>query len=672
MKMNLLHASATRSSWREDFGRALHYPSASIEGNPHCWQSLASSSSTSPNYGSTTTGSSRFSQTVTTSVGLLTDGHPRTEDELDGRSYSRLLGPRRMPYRRRKEETKSTLHWGQRKLFLAELEFLLDVCFPTDEHGSGEGAVNDQRYAPAVDSDQLLEAEGNEDVSRARPVLLPNIILPRSPVLQKRPASQNKFVVYYMGAAPGVHLPVLARWFERSVRFVLYDPRDFHFQQERQAQDQAEEEGSSRTSWCENIEVRQRLFDLEAEKTVLEQDRARWPGSPVLLISDIRSADPLDFGSPESFEMEDSRSSRVPTGRGFFDRPHVQNRPEDWGESQQMEHEERQNMNKYNKVDKEPKKNFDDYLLEDLRAQESWVAALRPRLAMLKLRFPYSKGSLEYVDGEIRLPIFAPQTSTECRLVTHADAGRRVYDFEDYGERMFCFNTVERVRVYENFCDRLTEHAKQVCVGGALLCNSGNHLCREEENYGMESFRQQALKLGMDNCYDCTTEKRLLWRVIAALGVLDSASGKKHTVSESSSALSNKNSNVTVHEFDALLRLFWRLHGEITASCGAASGRTMLSVLTSPNEAHTRAAQNKASTSQGPKSIAARSSINKRNPPCGQTDLRIVMKKGDVKNQEVKKSSTKTKRGGHGRNLIRNLLTAAATKQTTTIHVPQV
>ena len=66
------------------------------------------------------------------------------------------------PYRRRRGETKSVEHWGQRKLFVAELEFLTAHAVPGD-------------------------------------------------------------VVVYAGAAPGLHLAYLAALFP-GVGFVLYDP----------------------------------------------------------------------------------------------------------------------------------------------------------------------------------------------------------------------------------------------------------------------------------------------------------------------------------------------------------------------------------------------------------------------------------------------------------------
>jgi hypothetical protein len=74
----------------------------------------------------------------------------------------------RMPYRRRDSEVKSTLHWGQRKLLLSEIEFLT-------EHA---------------------------------------------------PAGSNIEVCIYLGAAHGTHIPFLASLF-KHLQFVLIDPSPF-------------------------------------------------------------------------------------------------------------------------------------------------------------------------------------------------------------------------------------------------------------------------------------------------------------------------------------------------------------------------------------------------------------------------------------------------------------
>lgn len=80
--------------------------------------------------------------------------------------------PRKI-YRRRLDEIKNVIHWGQRKLFLTELEFLV-------------------------------------------------MYFKKNPIIP----SGKKIIVVYAGAAPGIHSPLLSRMFN-TVEFQLYDPAKF-------------------------------------------------------------------------------------------------------------------------------------------------------------------------------------------------------------------------------------------------------------------------------------------------------------------------------------------------------------------------------------------------------------------------------------------------------------
>ena len=58
------------------------------------------------------------------------------------------------------------------------------------------------------------------------------------------------------------------------------------------------------------------------------------------------------------------------------------------------------------------------------------------------------KGQSEYFAGEIFLPIFGPQTTTETRLVPFDNKKLKVYDHLVYEEQMFYFNTTTRLTWY--------------------------------------------------------------------------------------------------------------------------------------------------------------------------------------------------------------------------------
>jgi hypothetical protein len=120
----------------------------------------------------------------------------------------------------------------------------------------------------------------------------------------------------------------------------------------------------------------------------------------------------------------------------------------------------------------------EEYVEKDNIAQLRWHGILRPLRSMLKFRLPWSWSPVyrRYLDGDIYLPVFGPQTTTETRLVplacpeelmkeaeeerkqetivkekdpTHWCA-TKVYDCLEYQERMFHFNTETRMTYYDH------------------------------------------------------------------------------------------------------------------------------------------------------------------------------------------------------------------------------
>ena len=123
-----------------------------------------------------------------------------------------------MSYERRNNRKKSTISWGQRKLLLSEIQFLTLFWQP-------------QRIDPTRKQDPIL---------------------------------------VYVGAAPGIHLPILKILFSRF-SFHLYDPRPFEMKQTR------------------DMHLYPRLFtgaDATHWKKVASD-----PCSPVFFVSDIRTGD---------------------------------------------------------------------------------------------------------------------------------------------------------------------------------------------------------------------------------------------------------------------------------------------------------------------------------------------------------------------------------------------
>lgn len=119
---------------------------------------------------------------------------------------------------------------------------------------------------------------------------------------------------------------------------------------------------------------------------------------------------------------------------------------------------------------------------EDMVSQRRWHEILTPVLTSLKFRLPWpghgvvdADNQIEYLDGDIYFPIWGPRSTTESRLVIedgcHERNSTRIYNCLVYEEEMCFFNRVTRPSI---------------------------HTCQKDSSSGL------------DGCYDCTAEVRLL------------------------------------------------------------------------------------------------------------------------------------------------------------------
>lgn len=117
---------------------------------------------------------------------------------------------------------------------------------------------------------------------------------------------------------------------------------------------------------------------------------------------------------------------------------------------------------------------------EDMQLQQHWHILLKSRRSILKFRLPWSDGTTLYLDGDIYLPVWGPQTTTESRLITSAEnpLAMKIYDNRKYENQMFYFNTRTRISLY-------------------------HHNVRGE---------------GLDHCYDCRAEIQILHDFITNFG----------------------------------------------------------------------------------------------------------------------------------------------------------
>jgi len=102
-------------------------------------------------------------------------------------------------------------------------------------------------------------------------------------------------------------------------------------------------------------------------------------------------------------------------------------------------------------------------VLQDLALQKKWVDMIQPYKAHLKFRLPYGYGwqklmedrmNFEYFDGDIYRQPWAPQTSTETRLVPNLDRVARKWNSQLYEKMLFYHNNV--IREHAIFINPLT------------------------------------------------------------------------------------------------------------------------------------------------------------------------------------------------------------------------
>jgi hypothetical protein len=93
----------------------------------------------------------------------------------------------------------------------------------------------------------------------------------------------------------------------------------------------------------------------------------------------------------------------------------------------------------------------EEHIASDNALQKSWWEKMRPAMAMFKFRLPWDDASTLYPSGDIHLGVFVGPTSSETRLIINSpDAPMKSYDNAKYEGQLFRFNSVERLRPYEN------------------------------------------------------------------------------------------------------------------------------------------------------------------------------------------------------------------------------
>ena len=96
-------------------------------------------------------------------------------------------------------------------------------------------------------------------------------------------------------------------------------------------------------------------------------------------------------------------------------------------------------------------KDLDDnenQIMRDMMNQMKWYNIIKPVQAHLKFRLPYTGGSrpseMEYLDGILFKQPWAPETSTECRLVPYGPDKLKMWNCMKYQSQMFHHNAITR------------------------------------------------------------------------------------------------------------------------------------------------------------------------------------------------------------------------------------
>jgi len=135
----------------------------------------------------------------------------------------------------------------------------------------------------------------------------------------------------------------------------------------------------------------------------------------------------------------------------------------------------------------------DAAIARDLSDQMRWHELLAPLASMLKWRLPWTEGETDYLDGEVRLPVWGSQSTTEGRLWVKGGAGYRRWKHRTFEQQMYHFNTRQRVQLHRPAEEAETEERKD----------------EQDSRHQRSQHRDKAMS-GLDGCYDCTAELLIL------------------------------------------------------------------------------------------------------------------------------------------------------------------
>jgi len=276
------------------------------------------------------------------------------------------------PYTRTRGEAMTSVHWGQRKLLLSEVELFL-------------------YYVPW-----------------GQPVL-----------------------AVYAGSAPGSHILCLSAMFPH-VRFELYDPAPF----DRELCKASAIQGNVRKFEIHTGNPGGYFDEVVAHHIAAR--RVQEGSCPALATFYRERTTPEKRVSSPAFALQvlfEACMSRCPESLVFVSDI---------------------------RSGAEKAADFDEHVEKDMAAQALWHRILRPNVSMLKFRLPYAfttdkdtkqlvprtPPTVPYLDGDILLPIWGRQATTETRLVVKGYSPTRVYNIAQYDAQLVWLNKTLRQKTH--------------------------------------------------------------------------------------------------------------------------------------------------------------------------------------------------------------------------------
>jgi len=296
-------------------------------------------------------------------------------------------------YTSSRNEVKTAIHWGQRKLLLSEIELLTLYCTPG-----------------------------------------------------------KSYWFVYAGAAPCTHMKCLDRMYRRvSHKYELIDPSPF-------------DEDLSNKGNYPNLTLRNEFFTNRVAYGIAAQRMKRCPGlrfvyesltviplgaqpeGECVIVGDQKEAHNTG-GIPSIYEAP----LELPHGLSALCYALAEDVPTVF-------------LSDIRSGSLQTSDDFEEDVMDNMKAQAVWHRIIRPEFSMLKFRLPYMEYEVpktgerkthpsahtSYPAGDVLLPIWTRPTSSECRLVCRGYAPDYAFDNRLFEDQCHYFNMTLRTKVHFN------------------------------------------------------------------------------------------------------------------------------------------------------------------------------------------------------------------------------